>query len=90
MKRLTAKVVYKPIGLGLGMVAGAVATATTRRLWGLLRNQDRLPTARDPDNAWTDILVAAALQGAIFALAKAAADRLEAAAISRATGAGSR
>lgn len=84
MKKTTAKVLYKPVGLGLGMLTGALATMATRHLWGLLTDQDDLPTAKDAESDWTDVLIAAALQGAVFALAKAAADRLEASAISRA------
>jgi hypothetical protein len=88
MKKMTAKVLYKPVGLGLGMATGALATIATRHLWGLFTDQDDLPTAKDAEATWTDVLIAAALQGAIFALAKAAADRLEASAISHAVAGG--
>ena len=44
------------------------------------------PDARDPTRDWTEVLLAAALQGAIFALVRAAVDRAGAAGVGHAVG----
>jgi len=81
----TAKVAYKPVGILLGMAAGAVAGMVFQRLWRL-SGQDSPPNSTDEDRGWGEIIAAAALQGAIFAVVKAAADRGGAQAVRRLTG----
>ena len=49
-------------------------------------DQDDAPNATDEERGWTEILVAAALQGAIFAIVKAAVDRGGAVGIRQLTG----
>jgi hypothetical protein len=66
---------YKPFGLVLGAAAGAFAGFVFRRTWRALSHEDSTPQATDEGRGWTEILAAAALQGAIFAIVKAAVDR---------------
>jgi hypothetical protein len=80
------KLAYKPVGLVLGMVAGAVSGMLFQQLWRRLSGDDDTPTATDENRAWGEILVAAALQGAIFAVVKAAVDRGGAHGVRRLTG----
>ncbi|MFL6113265.1 MAG: DUF4235 domain-containing protein [Catenulispora sp.] len=87
MKPLTAKIAYKPVGLALSLVAGTLASVVSRRLWRLLSDQDDLPDAEDTDVDWFDLLSGAALEAAVFAVAKATAARLESTGIRRAIGA---
>ncbi|GAA4833877.1 DUF4235 domain-containing protein [Kitasatospora terrestris] len=80
------KILYKPLGLLFGVLGGAVAGAVFKRLWALLGHQDEAPKATDQDRTWGEVLLAAALQGAVFALVKAAIDRGGAAGTRRLTG----
>ncbi|MGK5531432.1 DUF4235 domain-containing protein [Streptomyces sp. URMC 129] len=81
-----SKIVYKPVGLALGALSGAVAGAAFKQAWKVLGHDDDAPDATDADRAWREILLAAALQGAIFAVVKAAVDRGGATAAHRLTG----
>ncbi|BAJ28071.1 MULTISPECIES: DUF4235 domain-containing protein [Kitasatospora] len=80
------KILYKPLGLLLGALGGLTAGALFRRLWALLGHQEDAPSPTDPERTWKEVLTAAALQGAVFALVKAAVDRGGAAATHRLTG----
>ncbi|MFB7664027.1 DUF4235 domain-containing protein [Kitasatospora sp. NPDC056138] len=80
------KILYKPLGLLFGAFGGVVAGAVFNRLWALLGHQGAAPQATEPDRTWKEVLTAAALQGAVFALVKAAIDRGGAAGTSRLTG----
>nr|BFE70529.1 hypothetical protein GCM10020092_038300 [Actinoplanes digitatis] len=57
-----------------------------KQTWKLAGNDDDAPNATDEDRGWGEILVAAALQGAIFAAVKATVERAGAAGVRRATG----
>lgn len=80
------KLAYKPVGIILGMAAGAVAGAVFKQIWKIASGDDDAPNATDEDRGWGEILAAAALQGAIFAVVKAAVDRGGAAGVRRVTG----
>ena len=69
------KLAYKPVGIILGLAAGAVAGAVFKQVWKLASGDDAAPNATDEDRGWAEILVAAALQGAIFAVVKAVVHR---------------
>jgi hypothetical protein len=86
MSRLAAKMAYKPVGLVLGATAGAVSGMLVKQVWKRLRDEDEIPRATDPDRGWVEVLAAAALQGAVFALVKAAVDRAGAAGVRKLTG----
>ncbi|MEV4133130.1 DUF4235 domain-containing protein [Dactylosporangium sp. NPDC049742] len=81
-----AKLAYKPVGFALGVGSGLVAGLVFKQVWKVLGNDDDAPNATDEDRGWGEILVAAALQGAIFAVVKASVDRAGAVAVRRATG----
>jgi Protein of unknown function (DUF4235) len=80
------KVAYKPVGLVLGAVAGAAAGLVFRQVWKRVSGEDEAPSATDEERGWAEILAAAALQGAIFALVRAAVDRAGATGVRRVTG----
>jgi hypothetical protein len=80
------KLAYKPVGLVLGMVAGAISGMLFQQLWRAVSGSDETPTATDEDRGWGEVLAAAALQGAIFAVVKAAVDRGGAHGVRRLTG----
>jgi hypothetical protein len=80
------KIAYKPVGILLGVAAGAVAGALFKKVWQLASGDDDTPNATDEERGWVEILAAAALQGAIFAVVKAAVDRGGATGVRRVTG----
>jgi Protein of unknown function (DUF4235) len=80
------KVAYKPVGILLGVAAGAVAGVIFKQVWRLASGDDDAPNATDEDRGWTEIVAAAALQGAIFAVVKALVDRGGATGVRKLTG----
>jgi hypothetical protein len=80
------KLAYQPVGMLLGMVAGAIAGLAFDRLWQALSGTGDPPRAIDQDRGVGEILAAAALQGAVFAVVRAAVDRGGAHAVHRLTG----
>ncbi len=80
------KIAYKPVGLLLGAGAGLAAGLIFKQVWKIAGHDDDAPHATDPDRGWGEILLAAALQGAIFAIVKAAVDRTGAVGVHKATG----
>ncbi|MFJ7905196.1 DUF4235 domain-containing protein [Streptomyces sp. NPDC096198] len=81
-----SKIVYKPVGLALGAVSGIAAGALFKQSWKVLGHDEDTPDATDEERSWHEVLLAAALQGAIFAGVKAAVDRAGATAVRRVTG----
>ncbi|MEV7443163.1 DUF4235 domain-containing protein [Streptomyces sp. NPDC091204] len=81
-----SKVAYKPVGLALGAVSGMIAGAAFKQVWKIVESEGDAPSATDEDRSWKQILIAAAIQGAIFAVVKAAVDRSGAVATRRVTG----
>jgi hypothetical protein len=80
------KVALKPVNLALGIAAGALAGLVFKQVWKLASGDDDTPDAGDEDRNWGEILAAAAIQGAIFAVVKAAVHRSGAIGAKRLTG----
>ncbi|GHI85943.1 MULTISPECIES: DUF4235 domain-containing protein [Streptomyces] len=78
---------YKPVGFLLGAASGMAAGAVFKQAWKIIEGEGDAPDATDEDRTWTQILLAAAIQGAIFAVVKSSVERSGAVAIRRATGA---
>jgi hypothetical protein len=66
---------YKPLRMLVGVLASMLAGALFRRVWKIVTREDDVPKPTDAQRGWAEILLAAALQGVILALVKAAADR---------------
>ncbi|MCC9305916.1 DUF4235 domain-containing protein [Kitasatospora sp. RB6PN24] len=81
-----AKVVYKPVALMAGGLGGVVAGAVVKQVWKAVAGEEKTPAATDQHRGWREVLLAAALQGAVFALMKAIVDRLGASGVRRLTG----
>jgi hypothetical protein len=77
---------YKPVGFALSWTSGTLAGLAFRKVWKAIRNEDDAPDALDPDRRWGEILLASAIQGAIFATVRSVVDRTGAKAIERRTG----
>jgi hypothetical protein len=80
------KLLYKPLSLAFGVAGGIAAGAVFKQLWKLATGDDDAPDATDADKGWGEVLTAAAVQGAIFALVKAAVDRGGAQGVRKLTG----
>ncbi|HEY2764913.1 MAG TPA: DUF4235 domain-containing protein [Pseudonocardiaceae bacterium] len=77
---------YKAVRLVGGVLAGAVAGAVFTRIWRAVRDADEAPDPTELDHGLRDVLIAAALQGAVFGLVKAAMDRVVAKGYRRVSG----
>lgn len=69
------KLLYKPVSILVSVLGGLLAGATVMRVWKLVAHQDEAPKATDAGHGWGEVLAAAALQGAVYALVKAALGR---------------
>ncbi|MGW7378223.1 DUF4235 domain-containing protein [Streptomyces sp. NPDC054794] len=85
-KKQKLPLVYQPVGFVLSWSGGALAGLAFRRAWTALRHEEDAPDALDRDRGWGEILLAAAVQGALFAVVRSAVDRTGAKAIERSTG----
>ncbi|WP_128374603.1 DUF4235 domain-containing protein [Streptomyces cavernae] len=85
-KKRKLPLAYKPIGFLLGWASGALAGLAFQATWKALRHEEDAPDALDRDRGWGEVLLAAAVQGAIFAVVRSAVDRGGATAIERSTG----
>ena len=80
------KVMYKPVGVLLGLAAGALAGVAFKQVLRAVSGEDDVPDATDEERHWGEILAAAAIQGAIFAVVRAAVDRAGATGVRKVTG----
>jgi hypothetical protein len=69
------KLLFKILGIFSGALAGMLASAVVKKLWQVTPGEDEAPDATDTRRSWGEILTAAALQGAIFAVIRAAVER---------------
>lgn len=84
----SAKLLYRPFGMLNGIISGALAGVVFKQIWKRVspeRSEDA-PQALNSDFKLSEVLLAAALQGALFALVKAAVDRSGARVFQRLTG----
>ena len=72
---IPAQLAYRPVGMLTSLAAGAVATAVFKQIWRRVADEDDAPDALQSEYSLPKILLAAAIQGAIFAVVKALIDR---------------
>jgi hypothetical protein len=65
----------RPISAGLGLAGGLIAGVIFKQIWKLVAGEDDAPDAGDLERGWAEVLLAAALQGAIAGAVKAALNR---------------
>lgn len=77
---------YRPLAFGVGTVAGMAAAAGFKRLWQRAAGQQDAPDPTDERRTWGEVLAEAALQGAVFSMARAMVRRGGAVGVRRLTG----
>jgi hypothetical protein len=80
------KLTYKALGIVVSLLASLLAGVIFKKVWKLTPGSDQAPEATDERRGWGEILLAAALQGLIFALIKAVFERATAESVRQVTG----
>ena len=80
------KALYAPFGILFGVIGGLIGGAIFKQAWKLISKEEDPPGARQSEYGWKEVLPAAALQGAIFAVVKATLDRKGAQGFEKLTG----
>lgn len=80
------KLLYKPVAMLASMLAGVLAGTIFKKVWKIAAQEEDAPQAIDKRRGWPEILLAAGLQGAIFAIVRAAVDRSAATSMQKLTG----
>lgn len=68
------KLLYKPFGIVIGIVAGVLARRAFDQVWARIDEREP-PTPTTLESSWGRVLGAAAVQGATIAVTKAAVNR---------------
>jgi hypothetical protein len=79
------KLIYRPFGILLGILAGIVAKKLFEQLWGLI-DKEEPPKPTTEQTSWPKVLASAAVEGLTFKVTRAAVDRAGATGYSRLTG----
>jgi hypothetical protein len=84
----SAKLLYRPVGLVSSMTGGLLAGVIFKQIWKRLSPGDKPdpPKPLETEYPLKEILLAAAIQGAIFSVVKTIIDRQGARLFERATG----
>jgi hypothetical protein len=82
-----AKLAYRPVGLAGGILAGIVSGAIFKQVWKVVAKEEDAPSALQSEYRMREVVLAAAIQGALFAATKAAVDRAGARVFTKMTGA---
>ena len=69
------KLLYKPVSILVSVLGGILAGALFKQVWKLTAGDEDAPKANDKSFSYGKVLLAATIQGAIFALVKAALER---------------
>ena len=85
MTKQISKANYKPVGIMLGLAAGTLSGMVFQRIWSMTMHS-AAPHPIDEERGWGEILLAAALQGAIVAMIRASIDRAGATGVKKFTG----
>ena len=80
------KLLNKAVGMVVSVLGGMLARALFKKIWQTATGDEEAPKPTDARRGWGEILLAAALQGAIFAVVQAVLDRGTAEGTSKLTG----
>ena len=79
------KLIYKPFGIVLGILAGLISKKLFEQLWALIDDEEP-PEPTTERTTWPKVLASAALEGVTFKVTRAAVDRAGAQGFSTITG----
>ena len=79
------KLIYKPFGIILGLIAGFLSKKVFDQLWGMIDDREP-PKATTKYATWPKVLAAAAVEGIAFKTTRAAVDRAGARGFEHVTG----
>ena len=79
------RILFAPFSIAAGLVAGLIGSRLFELVWGRIDTEEA-PEPSQHDTAWGKVLAAAAIQGSLFALVRAATDRGARTAFYRLTG----
>jgi hypothetical protein len=79
------KLIFAPIGIAAGLLAGLVAKKSFERLWAAFDEADP-PHPDQADASYPKLIAALAVEGAVFRLTKGVVDHGSRRAFARATG----
>ena len=82
---VVTKLLFIPVSIGGGLVAGFVSKKVFDQVWGLI-DEEEPPDSKHRDIDWRKLLLAAAVQGAIFRAVREASDHYSRRAFARTTG----
>ncbi|ANE77956.1 hypothetical protein A7U43_00205 [Mycobacterium adipatum] len=85
---MTAKIMYRPFGLAGSLAGGLIAGAIFKQVWKRASDGDHPdpPGPLEREYSFREVVLAAALQGAIFSVVKTVIDRQGARVFERWTG----
>lgn len=71
-----SKAFYKPLSLATSVLGGVLAGVVFKQIWKYVGDNDvEAPQPKDLERSVQEVLIAAAIHGAVFGLVKAAVDR---------------
>jgi hypothetical protein len=79
------KLIYKPFGLILGILAGFLSKKVFQALWGIF-DREEPPKPTTERATWPKVLAAAVVEGVAFKVTRAAVDRAGATGFAHLTG----
>jgi hypothetical protein len=79
------KIVFTPVSIVLGLIAGIVGQKIFEKLWGLVDDQEP-PSPEHREFSWPKLVTALLIEGAIFRLVKGLTDHGARRTFARATG----
>jgi hypothetical protein len=80
-----ARILFAPLSIVGGLIAGFVGRKVFDQVWGVI-DAEEPPDSKHRDISWGRLLLAGAIQGAIFRAVKEAADHASRRAFYRTTG----
>ena len=68
------KLIYKPFGILIGVIAGFFSKKVFEAVWGVFDNEEP-PKPTTQETSWGKVVGAAAMQGVVFKVVRAVVDR---------------
>jgi uncharacterized protein DUF4235 len=79
------KLLFAPVSILAGLLAGLVGKKAFERLWGLIDDEEP-PSPEHRELSWSKLVAALAIEGAIFRLVKGLTDHAARRSFAKATG----